>query len=108
MANYADRASKLFHKARHKAHRHAVIVYRGSNIISTGVNHDEIHAEVSALRRLWPSERKGTKVVSLRMTRGGRLGMAKPCPECEAYMRREGVKLVLYSNEQGQMERMKL
>lgn len=101
-------AHKLVHKARHQAHRHAAVVYRGGCVVSTGVNHDTIHAEVQALKKLWPDHRRGTTVVSIRMTRGGKLGLAKPCAECEAYMREAGVKTVLYSNAQGKMERMRL
>lgn len=107
-SKFLGRAERLFPKAKHKAHKHAVLVFRGSNVIATGFNHDEIHAEVQALKKLWPSERRGTRVVSLRMTRGGRLGMAKPCPECERFMRDHGVKLCIYSDDSGQMVRMKL
>jgi deoxycytidylate deaminase len=42
------------------------------------------------------------------MTRGGNLGMAKPCPICEAYMRGAGVKKVIYSDKSGQMVTMRL
>lgn len=101
-------AMKLAYHARHKAHKHAVMVFRGGNIVAVGVNHDTIHAEVAALRTLWPCERRGTKVVSIRLTRGGKLGMAKPCPDCEAFLRKNGVKTVIYSNKNGQMERIRL
>lgn len=101
-------AMKYLPKARHAAHKHVTVVYRGGNVIAIGVNHDEIHSEVAALRTLWPSERKGTKVVNLRMTRSGRLGLAKPCPECEKFLRENGVKAVLYSDDDGHMKRMKL
>lgn len=102
------RAIKLSEKARHKAHRHAALVYKSGALVSQGVNHDEVHAEVGALKKLWPSERKDTTVVSVRMTRGGRLGIAKPCPECERYMKENGVKKVIYSDEDGQMVTMRL
>lgn len=95
-------------KARHKNHRHAAIIYRGGNIVAQGVNHDQTHAEVQALNKLWPDHRKDTTLVSIRMTRGGKLGMAKPCPECEAYCRTWGVKKVVYSDENGQMKTMRL
>jgi cytidine deaminase len=101
-------ANKLFNKARHPAHRHAVIVYRGGNIVAMGANHDTTHAEVAALNTLWPSERRGTKVVSLRMRRDGKLGMAKPCAKCEDFMRENGVKTVVYSDANGEMVRMRL
>jgi pyrimidine deaminase RibD-like protein len=95
-------------KARHRAHRHAALVYRGGALISQGTNHDEVHAEVAALRRLWPSHREDTTVVSIRMTKGNKLGMAKPCPNCEEYMRLAGVKKVVYSDAMGQMITMRL
>src|SRR5512138_3045127 len=95
-------------KSKHTAHKHAAVVYRGSNIVATGVNHDEVHAEVQALKKLWPDHRTGTTVVSIRMTRGGKLGMAKPCKACEEYMRKAVVKKVIYSTNDGQMVRMKL
>ncbi len=101
-------AKKLLPKARHHAHRHAAVVYRGGAVVSTGTNHDEVHAEVQALRKLWPDHRRGTTVVSIRMTRGGRIAMAKPCPMCESYMKEWGVKKVIYSNAMGQMETMRL
>ena len=95
-------------KARHKAHKHAVMVTRGGAIVSFGTNHDEVHAEVAALKQLWPSERRGTKIVSIRLRRSGTLGMAKPCPECQEFMRQNGVKSVMYTNRQGDWETMRL
>lgn len=101
-------ALKLAKNARHKVHHHACLVYRGGALVAMGVNHDFVHAEVSALNSLWPSERRGTKIVSIRVTRAGKLSMAKPCPKCEAYLRENGVKSVLYSTRDGRMEKMKL
>jgi deoxycytidylate deaminase len=99
---------RLATKARHGCYKHAAIVVRGGAIVATGVNHDEQHAEVVALKCLWPSERRGTKVYSLRLRRSGTLGMAKPCPECEAFMREAGVKLVIYTDRLGNWARMRL
>lgn len=98
-------AVRLLPRSTHTAHKHAVVVYRGGAIVAMGYNHGEIHAEVAALNKLWPSERKGTKVVSIRMSKGGNLRLAKPCPDCEAYMRENGVKLVVYSDNEGNMIR---
>jgi cytidine deaminase len=101
-------ANKLFAKAQHSCHRHAAIVYRGSNIVAAGFNHDYIHAEVAALKKLWPDQRAGVRVVSLRITKAGNLGLAKPCPACEAFMRENGVKSVTYSDNDGKMIKMRL
>jgi pyrimidine deaminase RibD-like protein len=102
------RAVKLAGTARHRSHKHSALVFRGGALISQGVNHDTVHAEVQALKKLWPSHRAGTTVLTIRMTKGGNLGMAKPCPICEAYMRGAGVKKVIYSDASGQLITMKL
>jgi deoxycytidylate deaminase len=99
---------RLVKKSNHKQHKHAVLVYRGGALVATGYNHGEIHAEQVALGKLWPDHRVGTRVVSIRLRKNGELGMAKPCPKCEAMLRAAGVKSVTYSNYQGQMEKMSL
>jgi len=87
-------------------YHHAAIVTRGGAVIATGYNHRRIHAEVHALSSLWPSERVGTTVWSLRFTKNG-MGNAKPCPSCEAYMREAGVKVCRYSGPKGVILRLK-
>jgi pyrimidine deaminase RibD-like protein len=99
---------KAVKTARHGIYKHAAVVIRGGSIISIGVNHDQVHAEVAALKKLWPSERRGTKIVTLRLRKSGGLGIAKPCPACEQYMRDNGVKAVTYSDVDGNMQRMRL
>ena len=99
-----SRAIKLAaKKSRHKMHKHAVLVLKSSNIIAIGVNHEEVHAEISALKKLSPQRRKGTKIISIRLRRGGVLGLAKPCKECEKFLRDNGVQAVTYSNNDGSM-----
>lgn len=91
-------------KARHRLFKHVAFVVRGGSIIAQGVNHDWVHAEVQALNKLWPSERRGTKVYSMRFTRGGKLTNGKPCEACVRYMKESGVKTVLYSDSSGEMQ----
>jgi cytidine deaminase len=95
-------------RCRHKWAKHVAFVMRGSNMISIASNRDETHAEVAALNRLWPSERKGTKMYSLRMTRSGTWAMARPCPNCWRYMKESGVKTVHYTDESGRVQMEKL
>jgi cytidine deaminase len=95
-------------KARHKAHRHAVMITRGGAVVAFGTNHDETHAEVAALNNLWPDQRPGTRAISIRLRRSGTLGMAKPCLECQEFMRKHGVKSVMYTNREGAWEHLKL
>ena len=95
-------------KSRHAAHKHAVLITRGGAIVAFGVNHAETHAEVAALNSLWPDQRPGTRAVSIRLRRSGTLGMAKPCLECQKYMRKNGVKSVMYTDSEGKWSYLKL
>jgi len=101
-------AKKICAKAHHKWAFHAVVVEKGGAIIAVGYNKGYMHAEVAAMSKLWPDKRKGTKIWSIRYTPGGRLGMAKPCPRCESYLRECGVKVVMYSTSEQEVERMRL
>lgn len=100
--------SRIAEKSNHHQHRHAVLVVRGGQIVATGYNHNEIHAEVNGLSKIWPNRRKGLKVYSFRIRRDGSLGLAKPCVECEAFLKANGVKQVWYSTNEGTIELMKL
>jgi pyrimidine deaminase RibD-like protein len=106
--NVTKLVSLARNKARHKAHRHATMITRGGAVVAFGTNHDETHAEVAALNNLWPDQRPGTRAISIRLRRSGTLGMAKPCPECQEYMRKNGVKSVMYTNREGGWEHLKL
>jgi hypothetical protein len=98
---------KLAAKSTHQ-HKHAVVVERGGTILSYGYNVGWNHAEKKALGKLWPDKRRGVTVWSVRVTSGGNWRMAKPCPRCEAYLRENGVKEVLYSTDDGTIARMRL
>lgn len=98
---------KLASKSTHRCH-HVAIVERGGAILSLGYNHDGIHAEHVALNKLWVSERNGVRVWSLRLMRNGTFGMAKPCINCERYLRENGVRAVVYTDVHGQLTKMQL
>ena len=101
-------AMKLCGKSNHKQHYHSAIVVYGGAIVATGHNFNNIHAEVNALKKLWPDHRKGVKVYSFRFSKSGTWRMAKPCLKCEQYLRENGVRTVYYTTETGDMKRMKL
>lgn len=88
--------------------RHAVLVVSGGRVLSLGYNTYCRHAEVNALSKLWASNRSGVVVYSVRFNRRGQLRMAKPCPACEAYLREYGIKSVVYSDREGQLQEMRL
>lgn len=83
-------------------YKHVAFVIKGGAIKAVGLNFTR-HAEVAALLTLFPSERIGVKIVSLRIRRDGSFAMAKPCKACEAYMRLSGVKKVTYSDASGKL-----
>lgn len=88
--------------------KHSALVLRGGAILSVGVNGKEKHAEAQALARLWPSERRGTTLISCRVRRTGALGMARPCPACRRLMASAGVKTVIYSTNEGEFVRERI
>jgi len=97
---------KLFEISRKSPHnfKHVAIVERAGKILAIGYNHDGIHAEESALKKLWPSERIGTRIISLRFTKTGKLANAKPCCECQKLLLESGVKKVTYSTPEGDLK----
>jgi pyrimidine deaminase RibD-like protein len=83
--------------------QHSALVFRGGALVAFGYNHDGRHAEVSALSKLWPSNRKGTTLFSLRFLRNGRLGLALPCPKCQVFLKQSGVSRVYFSTSDGRI-----
>lgn len=87
----------------HPRFKHAALVLRGGALLAQGYNHDGRHAEVVALSKLWPSKRRGTTLLSLRMGPEG-LAMARPCAECARFLADAGVERVYFSNRAGEIE----
>jgi len=85
----------------HRRFMHSAIVMRGGAIIAIGHNHAERHAEAVALGKLWPSKREGSILLSLRVTKTGRIAMAKPCKECESLCKRNRVRIAWSDREGG-------
>ena len=95
-------------KSEHRWAKHVALVVRGGAIVAVGYNHATTHAEASALNKLWPSERRDTRVWSMRLNRSGKFRMAKPCADCMRYLRSAGVKAVYWTNSEGDIESEKL
>lgn len=95
---------------------HAAQVRIGGAVVATAHNTSRYslcaagHAEVRACRAASRSGRSlaGAVVVSIRVTRAGKLANAKPCARCEAAMRTMGVKRVVYSTVSGGLEEIRL
>jgi deoxycytidylate deaminase len=95
-------------KAQHVYALHATIILKAGKPVATGHNHGWVHAEVDALEKIWPQDRKGLRVLNFRITRAGNIVASKPCPKCEEYLRENGIKCVWYSKSDGTFEKMKL
>lgn len=95
-------------RAQHPFAFHAVVVMKGGATISKGFNWGERHAEKNALGKLWPSKRRGCTIYSIRVTKGGKLSSAKPCPVCHEYLKENGIKTVYYSDSDGSIQRMRM
>lgn len=99
---------RLAEKSPHRTYKHSVQIVKGGAIIAYGYNHSVVHAEINALKKLWPGHARGSVVYSMRFTKTGQLAMAKPCFDCEKALREAGVKKVVFSNREGKLETMKL
>jgi cytidine deaminase len=88
-------------------YRHVALVFRGGNLKAIACNFSR-HAEVAALSKLFPSERKGTTVLSLRVRADGSLANAKPCKACAEYLRINGVKKVSWSTSEGNVVKLNM
>lgn len=102
------KVKKLAARARASGNKsfHAVIVKRGGAVVASGYNHENIHAEVHALKQL--RDTRGVVLYSYRVNKAGHLTMAKPCSRCQDYILDAGVKKVLYSDENGRIVEMRL
>ncbi len=70
--------------------------------------HATVHAEIGAILGLDRSVTEGATIYVVRVGRDGCLRNSKPCAMCEAAMQYVGIKKVIYSNEDGQIESMRI
>jgi deoxycytidylate deaminase len=97
-------ARRQVHRSRKRQHRIVAILVRGGAIISTGWNLEQAHAEAVALRRAWRTDVRGARLYVFRFRTNDGLGLAKPCPGCQALLRAAGVHLVYFSTDAGGLE----
>lgn len=81
---------QLSQNSNHSRFKHGAIVLKGGAIQSFGYNFNDTHAEVHALKVLWPSKRRGTTVFNLRFTNRA-IGNSRPCSSCMDFMVRNKV-----------------
>lgn len=99
---------QLAHKEAQKVdgnHKLGAILVKGGRILAkSGNNYTNYrHAEVACLSKVWESERIGAILIVARTRKTQMYGMAKPCPDCENFIRDSGIKKVYYSNNDNEI-----
>lgn len=91
--------------------RHASIIFNHGKPGSFGWNTDKQHAEETAIQfEEWNGEKscKGSTMVNIRLTQGGRIGNSKPCLACLELLKDKKFRKVIYSTNSGTFEEIYL
>jgi len=93
-----------------RQHRHASIVFRRGNPIAGGYNDGEEHAEANAIHGVdrVTTRPKNLVMVNIRLTKAGKIGLAKPCPACLDLLKEKKFRKVIYSTNAGTFEEIYL
>jgi deoxycytidylate deaminase len=110
-------AEKIAKQSPHHQHKLGAVIVKGNRILSTGYNSlrsssiigtPTLHAESAAILKLLKEGRQtelvGTDIYVTRFTRGGSVGMAKPCMACADLIRSVGIRRCFYSTQLGTTE----
>lgn len=97
-------------KSTHKQHRMGAVIVKGGRVLSTGYNtmqpsarlgtntrHAEAHAILKLLKEGRLHSLAGADLYVTRFTRGGSVGLSRPCSACAELARSVGVSRVFYS-----------
>lgn len=114
-------AAKTAKQSPHKQHRLGAVIVKGHRILSTGYNEirysktigkNTLHAEASAIKQLLDRralvDLVGSDLYVTRFTRGGVVGMAKPCESCMALITSVGIRRIYYTQDGGNVGTIKL
>lgn len=107
-------AEKAALKSPFAQHRVGAVVVRGGRVLSTGFNslrytkelkNESVHAEEAAILKLLKAKRlhdlSGAEIYVTRFTRGGAVGIAKPCPRCSSLIKAVGIRRIHYTSDTG-------
>lgn len=113
-ATAQELAVEAAHKSDHDKWKLGSVLWRGGSLLSVGHNrvknhpsviedekyfHCTIHAEVDAIKGA--GNPSGAKLFVARITRSGRLGLAKPCDRCMEVIREAGIRRIFYTCADG-------
>lgn len=107
-------AFKQAAKSEHDQHKLGATIVKGHRILATGFNQlrsssvtktNTLHAEAAAILQLLKERRledlSGAELYVTRFTRGGAVGLARPCSQCMALIRSVGIAEVHYTTDVG-------
>jgi deoxycytidylate deaminase len=107
-------AGKVAGKSPFKQHRIGAVVVKGGRVLSVGYNEirwnerlrkENIHAEEAAIVKLLTAGRQsiliGADIYVSRFTRGGAIGLAKPCLSCQRLIQASGIRRAFYTCSDG-------
>ena len=122
---YLELAKRLAHNSDYLDHRHGAVLTKSGRIINVSFNknhynsfaarfkkvnvlHATQHAELGSLLGVDRSKTTGATVYVVRIIKLGDTKMSKPCAMCEEAMRFCGVKKVVYSVNEKNIESIRL
>ena len=107
-------AKKEAVKSPHEQHKLGAVVVKSGNVLSTGFNSlrpsgllktNTLHAEAAAILKVLKEGRlaslSGAEIYVSRFTRGGRVGLARPCVQCLELIRSCGIRRMHYTTDEG-------
>ena len=101
-------ALKEAKNARHHQHKLGAVLFKSGKPIASSHNFDHVHAEHAVLNQAWRSDIAGTTLLVIRVRKNGTLGMSRPCHLCMLRIIQAGVKRVIFSNQAGNLESIKI
>lgn len=87
--------------------KHAAFIFSGGALVAFSTNTPTRHAEVAALAKASNLGRRPV-LLSIRVDRLGKLRIAKPCPSCMAVIEKSKVRTLMWSTDDGLIERMRV
>jgi len=122
---HLDLAKRIANNSDFNEYRHGAVLARGKSVINVSANknsykswgqrfrhrdqgHATHHAELGCILGVDRSLTQGATVYVARVGKNGAARLSKPCPMCESAMRHVGIKEVIYTINDEEVERMKL
>lgn len=92
----------------HPKHKHAALIFHNGLLVGWANNQGNEHAEIRALKVCKIlGYKKSLTLLSVRISRAGKLKLAKPCGPCMVQIKKRGVACILYSTDDGMVVRLR-